>query len=194
MTKILGIAGSLRKGSFHHALLRAAQERVGDGYDILEGTISGIPLYDADDEAANGLPDAVVTLKNQITSANGLLLVTPEYNHAIPGVFKNAIDWASRTYIEDESQHPLFGKPCALMGAGGGMGTGRSQYHLRQVLVFLNCIPLNKPEVFVQRWNPPDSFDSQGDLKDEKTVGKIDDMLSALAKWTRMIQAGKDIL
>ena len=96
MTTILGVSGSLRAGSLNSALLRAATTQMPPGATLDLGTIKGIPLYDADVESAQGLPAAVVTLKEQIVAADGLLLVTPEYNNSIPGVFKNAIDWLSR--------------------------------------------------------------------------------------------------
>lgn len=195
LLRIAAIGSTLRSGSVNNGLIRAAAKLApSHGIEVTPIDLRSLPLYDQDLEAdkPNNIPEGVLEMHRIIYSSDAVLFSVAEFNYSLSGVQKNAIDWASRTYLEDESQHPLYGKPCALMGAGGGMGTGRSQYHLRQVLVFLNCIPLNKPEVFVQRWNPPDTFDAKGDLLDEKTLGKIDAMLSALAKWTKMIQAGQD--
>lgn len=122
MATIVGIAGSLRKGSWNAALLRAAAERAPAGTTVEIASIAGIPLYDGDVEAEHGLPEAVVALKDRIAAADGLLLVTPEYNNSIPGVMKNAIDWLSR----GGDMARVFGdKPVAIMGATPGMGGTR---------------------------------------------------------------------
>lgn len=126
MVRILGISGSLRAGSFNTALLHAARDVAGEGIELQIATLHGIPLYDGDAEAADGIPDAVEALKAQIRAADGLLLSTPEYNNGIPGVFKNAIDWLSRPA---SGIGQLFGgRPVALVGASaGGFGTVLSQ-------------------------------------------------------------------
>ena len=133
MIRILGISGSLRAGSFNTALLRAAQQVAGDGIAFDAVTLHGIPLYDGDAEARDGLPAAVTTLKDRIIASDGVLLVTPEYNNGIPGVFKNAIDWLSRPAADIAR---VFGdKPFALVGASpGGFGTILSQNHWLPVL------------------------------------------------------------
>jgi len=120
MTTIVGIAGSLRKDSFNSALLRAAQEAVPAGSTLDIASIRGVPLYDADAESATGVPDAVAQLKDRVAAADGLLLVTPEYNNSMPGVFKNAVDWMTRPPADIKR---VFGnKPVALMGATPGRG------------------------------------------------------------------------
>src|SRR5205814_8833807 len=123
-----GIAGSLRTGSYNRALLRAAQELAPAGLELLTFDLAPIPLYDGDVEA-QGDPEPVGALKTAIRDADALLIVTPEYNYGVPGVLKNAIDWASRP----PGQSPLNGKPAALMGATPGMtGTARAQLQIRQ--------------------------------------------------------------
>jgi chromate reductase, NAD(P)H dehydrogenase (quinone) len=143
--------------------------------------IRAIPVYDEDVRAA-GLPDVVQKLRESILKADALLLVTPEYNYSIPGVLKNAIDWASRP-----PNQPFADKPLALMGASGGpSGTMRAQYHLRQVAVFLDMHVLNKPEVFVR--SAQEKVDASGNLTDEATRKVIAEQLVALAAWTRRLK------
>ncbi len=121
--------------------------------------------------------------KNKIRSADAILIVTPEYNYSIPGVLKNAIDWASRP----PGDNAWKGKPVALMSASTGrFGGARAQYHLRQCLVFLDMHPLNRPEVMVS--NAKDSFDEQGKLKDDKTRMLVTELLNDLVTWTRKLK------
>lgn len=175
--RVLGISGSLRKSSFNTAVLRAAVELAPEGMVIETADIRGIPLYDEDVRAV-GLPEPVVKLRERIAAADALLIVTPEYNYSVPGVLKNAIDWASRP-----PSQPFAGKPLAIMGASGGLvGTARAQYHLRQIAVFLDMHPLNKPEVFVR--TAQEKIDGEGRLHDEATRKVIADQLVALAAWT----------
>lgn len=171
--KVLALAGSLREKSFNRGLLRAAQQLAPEGMEIVVGDISAIPLYNGDDDGDNK-PEAVRVLAEQVVQADAILFATPEYNYSIPGVLKNAIDWLSRV------PGSIFaGKPAAIMGASmGGMGTSRSQYHLRQVLVFLDLHPLNKPEVFVSAAHT--KCDDNGDLVDEATRELIAKQLLAL--------------
>jgi chromate reductase len=178
---ILGIAGSLRRQSYNRAALRAAALLVPEGTAIEVFELDGIPGFNQDEEA--NPPAKVVELKQRIRAADAILIVTPEYNYSIPGVLKNAIDWASRPY--GDSAWP--GKPVAIMGASiGTLGTARAQYHLRQVFVFLNMFPLNQPEVMIG--NAAARFDSSGKLTDETTAKLIRELLQALVDWTRKLR------
>src|SRR5690348_5717353 len=142
--KVLALVGSLRKGSYNKSALRAAQELKPAGMEIESAEIGDLPLYD-DDLREAGYPPAVQRLRDQIKAADALLFVTPEYNYSVPGVLKNAIDWASRP-----PNQPLDGKPAAIMGSSTGrLGTARAQYHLRQMCVFVNVLPVNRPEVML---------------------------------------------
>jgi chromate reductase len=181
---ILGIAGSLRKGSFNRSALRAAQQLVPDGVSLEIFDLEGIPPFNQDEEA--NPPERVAQLKARVRAADAILLVTPEYNYSIPGVLKNAIDWASRPYGDNAWE----GKPVALMGASvGAMGTSRAQYHLRQVFVFLNMYPLNRPEVMIT--NAAQRFDEKGNLKDEDTKAHIQNLLVALVAWAKHHEGGR---
>ncbi len=180
--KVLGVAGSLRKESYNKSLLKAAIELHPENMNIEIFDITDIPLYNEDVHAI-GEPEAVKIFKNKIAESDGLLIVTPEYNYSIPGVLKNAIDWASRPAAES----PLSGKPLAIMGAGGRMGTVRAQSHLRQVAVFTNMLALNKPEVLVSIAG--EKFDKDGKLTDERTRTQVKNLLDAFIKW--IIQLNK---
>jgi chromate reductase len=178
--KILGIAGSLREKSFNRGLLRAAVELAPEGAEIEIFELGGIPGFNQDEE--QNPPEKVAELKRKIREADAILFVTPEYNYSIPGVLKNAIDWASRPYGDSAWN----GKPAAIMGASiGGIATARAQYHLRQMMVFLNMFPINQPEVMVA--NCMEKFDEQGNLTDEETKGYVRKQLQALVDWTKRI-------
>ena len=177
---ILGIPGSLRKASYNKAALRAAQELLPDGVTLAILDLDGIPPFNEDEERV--LPARVVELKARIRETDAILIATPEYNYSVPGVLKNAIDWASRPY----GDNAWDGKPVALMGASpGSLGTARAQYHLRQTFVFLNMYPLNRPEVMIS--NAPQRFDAQGHLADEGLRTRIRQLLEALVAWTRRL-------
>ena len=179
--KVIGISGSLRKGSFNTAALRAAQGLAPAGMTIEIAEIGDLPLYN-DDVRAAGYPPAAERLRSEIASADAVLFVTPEYNYSVSGVLKNAIDWASRP-----PNQPLDGKPVAIMGASGGLfGTARAQYHLRQMLIFLNAFPLNKPEVMIGQAQT--RFDQAGNLTDEPTREFIRKLLEALRDWTNRLR------
>ena len=179
---ILGIAGSLRKGSFNKALLRVAAELVPEDARLEIFDLDGIPPFNQDLESQP--PDRVKEFKEKIKTADAILIVTPEYNYSIPGVLKNAIDSASRPH----GDNVWNGKPVAVMGASIGMlGTARAQYHLRQSFVFLDMYPLNKPEVMVPFVEQ--KIDQNGRLTDDKTRGKIRELLVALIAWTKKLRS-----
>jgi chromate reductase, NAD(P)H dehydrogenase (quinone) len=179
--RVLGVCGSLRKGSYNAAALRAAGELVPDRMELETFDIAPIPVYNEDVRAA-GFPPAVEEFRARIRSADALLFATPEYNYSLPGVLKNAIDWASRP-----PDQPFAGKPAAIMGASPGMlGTARAQYHLRQVCVYLDMHPVNKPEVMIAA--AQGKFDAAGRLTDETTRDFIRGLLVSLGRWTRRLQ------
>jgi len=179
---ILGIAGSLRAGSFNRSLLAACRELAPAGMEIAPWERVGeIPLYDADLEA-RGVPEPVEALKSAMRAADGILIATPEYNHSIPGVLKNAIDWASRP-----AGKPAYGgKPVALLGATPGRGgTIRGQLAVRQALdTYVHILP--RPEVFVSQAG--EKFDPSGRLTDEPTRRVVAGLLKAFEDWIREIR------
>lgn len=173
--RIAGFTGSLRRNSYNKAALRAAQELLPENavLDIVD--LADLPFFNEDVEA-QGLSAAVEDFKKKLSEADAILISTPEYNFSIPPVLKNALDWASRGKIL-----PLYGKPLAIMSASPSMlGGARVQYHLRQVCVSLNLIPVNKPEVFIANANT--KFDEAGNLIDERTQKAIEGLLKALVE------------
>jgi chromate reductase, NAD(P)H dehydrogenase (quinone) len=165
MVTLIGLSGSLRRGSFNASLLRAAVELLPEGSVLSVGTIRGIPLYDADVEAADGIPGPVETLKNAIAAADGLLVATPEYNNSMPGVMKNAIDWLSRP--PSDIRRVFGGKPVALMGASpGGFGTILSQNAWLPVFRTLGARLWSEGRLLVPR--AQGVFDAEGNLTDPK--------------------------
>lgn len=181
--KILGFAGSLRKGSYNKVLLRTARDSAPQDAEIEIFDLEGIPPYNQDLD--NDLPGRVREFKDRIRRADAILIATPEYNYSIPGVLKNAIDWASRP-IGDNSWD---GKPVAIMSASIGMIAGaRAQYHLRQSLVYVNMYPLNRPEVMVPF--ATDKVDADGNLTDAKSRDKVKELIIALVSWTRRLRHG----
>lgn len=183
--RILGIAGSLRRQSYNRAALRAAVELVPAGATLEIAELDGIPGFNQDDE--KNPPETVVELKKKIRAADAILFVTPEYNYSVPGVLKNAIDWASRPYGDSA----WAGKPVAVMGASvGAMGTGRAQYHLRQMFVFLNMYPVNQPEVMIAYAG--ERFDAAGNLTHEPTKEFMRKLLQALVGWTLRLRRGEE--
>ena len=178
--KILGIAGSIREGSYNRAALRAAQSLVPEGATIETFDIKGLPGFSQDDET--NPPPQVVELKQRIREADAILFVTPEYNYSVPGVLKNAIDWASRPYGDSAWTK----KPVAVMGASvGTLGTARAQYHLRQMFVFLNMYAVNQPEVMISQAHK--QFDAEGNLTDEVAKKLIRQLLEELVMLTKQL-------
>jgi chromate reductase len=174
--RILGIAGSLRRDSFNAATLRAAQQLAPAGLTIEAFDITPIPLYN-EDVRQQGFPPPVEDLRARIKAADGLLFVTPEYNYSVPGVLKNAIDWASRP-----PDQPFDGKPISVMGASMGThGTSRAQYHLRQCFIFLNGLVMTGPEVMIPQ--AQNKFAADGTLADQATRDFIAAHLAALKAW-----------
>jgi chromate reductase len=180
--KILGFAGSLRKESYNKALLRAALELLPKDVELEIFDLEGIPPYNQDLD--NMQPAKIKEFKAKIRAADAILVSTPEYNYSMPGVLKNAIDWASRPYPDNA----FNGKPVAVMGASIGMiGTARAQYHFRQSCVFLNMYPLNGPEVMV-----PFAQDriKDGKLTDQMSRKLIGQLLEGLVHWSNRLQRG----
>jgi chromate reductase len=181
-TKVLAFCGSLRGKSYNHALLRAAIELAPPGMTITDYSISGLPEYN-DDVREKGYPEIVAKMRAAVVAADAILWVTPEYNYSIPGILKNAFDWLSRP-----PGPPLARKPCAIMSASQSlMGGVRAQYHLRQMLVFTDTLPVNKPEVLVM--TAQQKFDANLKLTDETTKTLIRQLLGNLADFSKVVNA-----
>src|SRR5579863_5503842 len=179
---VLGICGSLRRGSYNMMALRTAIALKPAGMNVTVADISQIPLYD-EDVRAQGFPPSVETLRQQIKAADALLFACPEYNYSMSGVMKNAIDWPSRP-----PDQPFAGKPVAILGAAAGMaGSARAQYDLRRSMVFLDMHPLNKPEVLI--FQAHTKFDADGKLTDDVARGLIGDLMANLLSWARRMSA-----
>jgi len=180
--KFLGFVGSLRNGSYNRSLMRAAMQLLPKAVAMEVFEIAGIPPFNQDLE--RNPPEIVNQMKAKIRNADAILFVSPEYNYSIPGVLKNAIDWASRPYVDNSWD----GKPVAIMSASSGkLGGARMQYHLRQSFVFLNMHPINRPEFILA--NAANYFDEKGNLKDEETRNHVQNILASLADWTRKLKS-----
>lgn len=178
MTRLVGLAGSLRKGSLNKALLRAAAALVPEGTELVPAGIEGIPVYDGDLEAAEGIPPAVAALKDLVAGSDGLILFTPEYNNSMPGAFKNAIDWMSRPPAD--SARVFSGRPVAVVGASpGGFGTILSQNAWLPVLRTLGTRPWYEGRLMVSRAGS--AFDAAGELTDESVRGQLRGFLACFA-------------
>jgi chromate reductase len=177
----LAIAGSLRKGSLNKALVKAAIQVAPPGVIVEDfGDLDGIPLFNEDTEKPQ--PERVRQLKEKIVAADALLIATPEYNNSVPGVLKNAIDWASRP----AGDNSFDDKPAAIMSAGGTVGGVRAQMALRQMFVFLNVHPLNKPSVIVA--SAKTRVDPSGEFTDPAIRDSVKQLLVALEAWTRRLK------
>lgn len=177
--KVLGICGSLRRQSTNLGLLRYARENAPQGMEVKLADITEVPFFNSD---LTEVPASAQRLLDDIEQADALLLACPEYNYSMAPALKNALDWASRA----PENHLLAGKPAAILGSGGGMGSARAQYHLRQVCVFLDIRLLNKPEVFSNAFNG--SFDKEGNLIDERIQQLVVEQLTTLQSWAQMLR------
>ena len=178
---ILGFAGSLRKNSYNKALLHAATKLVPQNANLEIFDLEGIPLYNQDHE--HQPPERVKEFKAKIAAANAILIACPEYNYSIPGVLKNAIDWASRP----PEDNPFDEKPAAIISASPGrLGGARAQYHLRQTMVALNMHQVNWPEVMLP--NAGTEIDENGKIKNEKTLELIGELLQNLVNLANILK------
>jgi chromate reductase, NAD(P)H dehydrogenase (quinone) len=174
---IVAFSGSLRKSSFNTAAINAAAQLMPENCTIELLDISELPLYNQELDGEN-TPQQVLTLAQKVASADAILFATPEYNYSVPGVLKNAIDWLSR-----QQPQPFAGKPAAMMSASMSLfGGARAQYHLRQIMIYLDVHFINKPEVMIA--GAHDKFNEQGQLADELTRDFIEQLMAALVSWS----------
>jgi chromate reductase len=182
--KILGIAGSLRRGSYNRAALNAAGQLLPPNVVLETFDLEGIPVYNQDNELSP--PPKVQELKRRVRAADAILFVTPEHNFSIPAALKNAIDWASRP----PTDNAWAGKAAAIMGASiGKTATARAQAHLRQIFSYIDVYPLNKPAVMIGE--AAQAFDVHGNLQDEKARDLIRQLLESLAAWTLRLRGAE---
>ncbi|KAL2337136.1 hypothetical protein Fmac_011582 [Flemingia macrophylla] len=183
--KVVALSGSLRKASYNTGLIRSAIELTkGDveGVEIELIDISGLPFVNTDLEKDGTWPTEVEALRSKILAADSILFASPEYNYSVSGHLKNAIDWASRP------PNVWAGKAAAIVSAGGGHGGAKSHYHLRQIGVFLDIHFINKPEFFINAFQPPAKFNSDGDLINEDAKNKLKEILLSLKAFTLRLQ------
>jgi chromate reductase len=183
---VITIHGSLRKGSYNHAIARTLPRLAPSDMKISEAPPwKSFPIYDADDQQASGFPAPVMALADAIRAADGVIIVSPEYNYGMPGGLKNAIDWVSR--VENQ---PFKDKPVSIQSASlGPLGGGRVQYQWRQVLVFLEAFAFTRPEIFIGGANA--KFDDKLELKDQPTIDFIKQHLAGFEKFIRKV-SGKN--
>lgn len=176
--RIVGLVGSLRARSYNRMLFRAACELAPAALRVEEVEIGGLPLYNGDMDLEEARPEPVLRLRTAISEADGVLIVSPEYNHAIPGVLQNAIDWSSRPGMRS----PFRDRPVGFMGASGGLiGTARAQQHLKLVLLSMLALPMPHPGILVTR--AATRFDEGGTLVDEPTREMLADYMTAFEAW-----------
>jgi chromate reductase len=180
---VITLCGSLRKSSYNAMVQRALPALAPDGLTLKEAPpFAAFPLYNADVQGATGFPDPVTALADAIRAADGVIIVSPEYNFSIPGGLKNALDWVSRI-----PSQPFAGKPVALQSASPGpLGGGRVQYDLRRAMVFLDAFVLNKPEIFIGGCAAKID-EKTGEIKDEATRNFIKQQLAAFAKFIAQV-------
>mmetsp|Transcript_16751 Transcript_16751/g.40941 ORF Transcript_16751/g.40941 Transcript_16751/m.40941 type:complete len:218 (+) Transcript_16751:74-727(+) len=182
--RIVGISGSVRAGSTNTGLLRAAQEAAkgmpGVSVEILD--VSKLPHLDNSLIKDGKFPSEVAAYREKIAQADAVYFAVTEYNYAVSGVMKNAIDWAAHGY-----GNVLAGKPAAMMGSGGGAGTARAQMNLRIIGGEADVHFLNKPEIMIARWWEGPVFDDDGNMLDEKWRGRVGEQLKALVAWARRL-------
>ncbi|XP_071711366.1 NAD(P)H:quinone oxidoreductase-like [Rutidosis leptorrhynchoides] len=186
LIKVAAICGSLRKASYNGGLIRSAIElsKSIDGIKMEYVDISPLPLLNQDLEVDGKYPPAVEAFRQKILESDCFLIASPEYNYSVTAPLKNAIDWASR------APNVWADKSAAIISAGGGFGGGRSQYHLRQTAVFLDLHIINKPEFFLNAFQQPSKFDSDGNLIDSETQGRLKDVLLSLKDFTLRLKQG----
>lgn len=183
--QIAAFSGSLRQFSLNRQLIQKASSLLPENSTMELVDLADIPMYNHDLEK-NGFPEAVREFRFKLQIADAIVIATPEYNYSIPGVLKNALDWASRS--QDGKPGPLNGKPLAIMGAGGRAGTARAQNHLRQIASHLNMYAINKPEVLVSSFPNP-VFDENGRLTDAVAIELIRQLLDNLVNFTRKVNS-----
>lgn len=180
--RVVGVVASLRQGSYNRLLMRAAEQELPPDMQLEQAAIADVPFYDGDVEAA-GLPAPVERFKAQIRAADALLIATPEYNYAIPGLLKNALDWASRP----SGQSALAGKAMAVIGASTGvLGTARAQMQLRQLALGLDVQIANRPEVLLGQ--AASKFDAEGRLTDDNARRLLRELLLTLRALARRLR------
>ena len=185
--KVVGFSGSLRRGSLNSAALRVVKALAPADLTIDIFDLSPIPLYNDDLRTNEGYPEGVQSFRDSLKAADGVLIATPEYNYSIPGVLKNAIDWASRP-----PEQPFDGKPIAILGASpGALGSARAQYHLRQCFIYLNGQVMNRPEVMIGSANS--KFDAEGNLTDQGTADFLKKFLAAFVDHIRYHQRARSV-
>lgn len=177
----LGICGSLRRQSRNMGLLRKAAQMMPSGNKIQIFPVGDLPFYNAD----MAKPAIVTEMAELACRSQGFVFACPEYNYSLAPALKNALDWLSR----EPDLKPFSGKPAAVMGAGGGMGTCRSQNHLRQVCVYLNLLLLDKPELFSNAFSA--EFNADGDVVDPALAGRIEKLMAALVDWATVLEKGR---
>lgn len=185
MIKVAALCGSLRKASFNRGLIRSAikiSKEAINGMEIEYVDIAPLPMLNTDLEVDGTYPPAVEAFRRKILEADSILFASPEYNYSVTAPLKNAIDWASRP------PNVWADKPAAIISTGGGFGGGLSQYHLRQIGVYLDLHFINKPEFFLNAFQPPAKFDAEGNLIDEDAKKRIKEVILSLQAFTRRLQ------